>query len=130
MKAGSDVCARLFDLQFKRLAFAAHRERTLVALFGRFESFAAQGRGSRAFEPFEYAFKFYVDAGLDFEHHCAALILDHVGSEHADRRQSAGGSWGNDLGDAQRLRQGDGMQSAGATKRQQRELAAIMTTFD
>ena len=83
MKSCRDVAGRLFYLKLERLAFVSDGQRSLMLLLPIRKAFIKQGRAGLLFHFAEYFFKLSLCVSLCFEHHGAALFLDHVSRQDA-----------------------------------------------
>ena len=68
MKSRGDVAARLFDVEFERLALVARGQRSFVTLFRFFEAFTSENGARLFFHILKHALKFWRDAARRFEH--------------------------------------------------------------
>ena len=131
MKRRREISSRIPYFQLKRLPAITHRQRTFVSLPSNAESLRAQHRRRFPFHFAEYFSEFAQSAFARYVNITVRLwSLITSATRHADRRKRAGSRRHDDRWNPQRTRKINGVQTAGAAKRQQRKLSRIVTTLD
>src|SRR6267154_612812 len=123
MERCRDVATRLLNLKLERLAFVSDCQRALMSLLSIRKAFAAQSCARLLFHLAKYFFQCALRLAARFQHHCMALIFNHIGSQHADGGQRARRSRHEYAGNPQRAGQSYGVQTSRPTERNQRKVA-------
>src|SRR5690349_25030806 len=128
MKLRTHVSGRLSYFQLKRLATITHRERSFVSLSRTWKTLAAQQRSRFLLHLTKISSK--LPNLFRSIHDGAALVLDHISDEHADRRQRTRSSRRDDHRNPQRTGEVDSVQTTSAAERQECELPRVVSALD